>query len=108
MYNKTILILGLKYYIITKELQFLEEKMFYTYILKCGDGSFYCGYTTDIENRVEKHNSGRGAKYTKSRLPVELIYFEEFETKSQALKRECAIKKLTREQKLKLVGEDKL
>ena len=81
--------------------------MFYTYILKCRDNSFYCGYTTDIKRRVEEHNMGKGAKYTKSRLPVELIHFEEFETKSQALKRECAIKKLTRKQKMELIeGEE--
>ena len=80
--------------------------MFYTYILKCRDNSFYCGYTTNIERRLEEHNLGKGAKYTKSRLPVELIYFEKFETKSQAMKRECAIKKLTRKQKLKLMGEN--
>ena len=68
--------------------------MFYTYILKCKDETLYCGYTTDLERRVKEHNDGVGAKYTKTRLPVELVYFESFETKSQAMKRECAIKKL--------------
>ena len=80
--------------------------MFYTYILKCRDNSFYCGYTTDIERRLNEHNMGNGAKYTKPRLPVELVYLEELETKSQAMKRECEIKKLSRKQKLKLVGEN--
>lgn len=77
--------------------------MFYVYILKCGDGSFYCGYTNDIEKRVEKHKSGKGAKYTRSRLPLEVVYVEEFDNKSDALKRECEIKKLSRIQKEKLV-----
>ena len=81
--------------------------MFYTYILECSDRTLYCGYTTNIEKRVEIHNQGKGAKYTKSRLPVRLVYFEEFETKSMALKRECAIKKLKREEKLKLFAEEK-
>lgn len=77
--------------------------MYYVYILKCGDGSFYCGYTIDVEKRFEKHKSGKGAKYTRSRLPLEIVYIEEFETKSEALKRECSIKAMTRAQKEKLV-----
>ena len=76
---------------------------FYTYILKCADNSLYCGYTNELEKRIETHNSGKGAKYTKTRLPVELIYFEEFDNKSDALKRECEIKKMKREEKLKLI-----
>lgn len=78
--------------------------MFYTYILECKDKSLYCGYTTDLEARINTHNEGKGAKYTKSRLPVRLVYQESFETKSEALKREIAIKKLTREEKLKLIN----
>ena len=78
--------------------------MFYVYILKCGDGSFYCGYTNDVEKRFEKHKSGKGAKYTRSRLPLEIVYVEELETKSDALKREYAIKNMTRSQKEKLVA----
>ncbi|MEG1441395.1 MAG: GIY-YIG nuclease family protein, partial [Oscillospiraceae bacterium] len=58
--------------------------MNYTYILKCGDGSLYCGYTNDLEKRLHTHNSGNGAKYTKGRLPVILVYSEEFKTKSEA------------------------
>lgn len=77
----------------------------YTYILSCADGSLYTGYTTDLTRRVEVHNAGKGAKYTRSRLPVQLVYFEEFETESEAKKRECAVKKLTRAEKLALIGE---
>ena len=80
--------------------------MFYTYILKCGDGSFYCGYTNDVEKRLEKHKSGTGAKYTRSHLPLEIVYIEEFESKSDALKRECEIKSMTRSQKEKLINSD--
>ncbi len=79
--------------------------MFYVYILKCADGSFYCGYTNDVEKRIEKHKSGKGAKYTRSRLPLELVFVEKFDNKSDALKRECEIKKLTRIQKEKLVKD---
>lgn len=78
--------------------------MFYTYILECSDKTLYCGYTTDLEARIATHNEGKGAKYTKSRLPVMLVYSECFETKSEALKREVAIKKLTRSQKLELIN----
>lgn len=77
--------------------------MHYTYIVRCSDGTLYCGYSTNPEKRVEVHNSGKGAKYTRSRIPVELVYKEEFETKQEALRRECAIKKLTRSKKIKLI-----
>lgn len=77
--------------------------MYYVYMLKCADGSLYTGYTNDLQKRVGVHNSGRGAKYTKSRLPVRLVYSEEHESKSSALKREAEIKKLTRAQKEKLI-----
>jgi len=75
----------------------------YTYILKCKDGSLYTGWTNDLEQRVAAHNTGKGAKYTKARCPVELVYFEEFETKEQAMKREYAIKQMARKDKLELV-----
>lgn len=75
----------------------------FVYILECGDGSLYTGWTTDIEDRINTHNSGQGAKYTRSRLPVKLVYFEEVENRSAALKREAAIKKLTRDKKIKLI-----
>lgn len=74
-----------------------------TYILKCKDGSLYTGWTNNIENRLRMHNEGRGAKYTRGRGPVELVYIEQFPTKEEAMKREAAIKKLTRKQKLLLI-----
>ena len=77
--------------------------MNYTYILKWKDGSLYTGWTNDLEQRVAAHNTGKGAKYTKARRPVELVYFEEFETKEQAMKREYAIKQMARKDKLELV-----
>lgn len=77
--------------------------MYYTYLAKCSDGSLYCGYTDDVEAREKVHNSGKGAKYTRSRLPVKIVYYEEFETKSEALRREHAIKKLTRIKKEELI-----
>lgn len=77
--------------------------MFYTYFVRCGDGSIYCGYTDDIEKRLRAHNEGKGAKYTRSRLPVELVYFEAFEDKRGAQSREWHLKKLTRREKLSLI-----
>ena len=67
------------------------HKLFYTYIVECNDKTLYTGYTTDVEARIKTHNSGKGAKYTRSRLPVKLVYFEEHETKSEAMSREYAI-----------------
>ena len=72
------------------------------YILRCGDGSLYTGISTDVERRLEEHRSGRGAKYTRGRAPLELVYQEECGDKSAALKREIEIKALPREEKLKL------
>ena len=72
-------------------------------MLECKDGTFYTGYTTDLKSRFEKHNSGCGAKYTRGRILVKLVYFEIFETKSEALKREIKIKKMNRLRKEKLV-----
>lgn len=84
------------------------KKLYYTYILECADKTLYCGYTTDLKRREREHNSGTGAKYTRTRLPVRVVYYEEFETLSEALRRECAIKKLTRCEKLELVrGKEK-
>lgn len=79
--------------------------MNYTYILKCRDGSLYTGWTTDLERRLKEHNSGKGAKYTKSRRPVMLVYYETFDTKEEAMKREYAIKQLRRKDKLKLMKD---
>ena len=78
--------------------------MNYTYILRCRDGTLYTGWTNDLEKRLAAHNAGEGAKYTRSRRPVELVYHECFETKAQAMRREAAIKRLTREEKLALIG----
>ena len=81
--------------------------MYYTYILECADGTYYCGYTNNVAERVKTHNEGKGAKYTKSRLPVKVIYSEEFKTKSEAMKREAEIKKLSRVMKEALIeGEN--
>lgn len=77
--------------------------MHYVYMLHCADGSLYTGYTTDVARRLAVHNSGHGAKYTRSRRPVVLVYQEECADKSTALKRECAIKRMTRVQKEKLI-----
>ncbi|MEG2085115.1 MAG: GIY-YIG nuclease family protein [Clostridia bacterium] len=76
---------------------------FYIYLLRCADDTLYCGFTNNVEARVRAHNESKGAKYTKARLPVKLVYTEEYETKSQALKREIAIKKMTRQEKLTLI-----
>ena len=83
----------------------LSTNKHYFYILICKDNTLYCGYSNDLNNRVNVHNSGKGAKYTRSRIPVKLVYFETFDTKSKALKRECEVKKLNRNQKLKLISE---
>ena len=75
----------------------------YTYILECKDGTYYTGWTNNLEKRLKDHNEGRGAKYTKARLPVFLIYYEEFQTKEEAMSREYKIKQLSRKEKLKLI-----
>ena len=78
--------------------------MNYTYIVKCSDGSLYTGWTNDIEKRIAAHNAGKGAKYTKPRRPVELVYLEKFETKKEAMSREFAIKRLKRGEKEELIS----
>ena len=75
----------------------------YVYILRCGDGTLYTGITDDVERRLAAHRSGKGAKYTRGRGPLELVYTEEVPDKSAALKREAAIKRLSRAEKLKLI-----
>jgi len=77
--------------------------MFFVYILKCSDDTLYTGWTTNIDDRVKKHSNGKGAKYTRGRLPVELEYVEELPDKSMAMKRECEIKNLSRSEKLALI-----
>ena len=78
--------------------------MNYVYLLRCADGSLYCGWTTDLEKRVIAHNSGKGAKYTRSRLPVELVLWEKYEDRHEALSREWHIKQMSRAEKEKLIG----
>ncbi len=75
----------------------------YVYLLRCADDSLYCGWTTDLEGRIRAHNEGTGAKYTKSRRPVELVYVEEYENRHEALSREWHIKRLSRAEKLHLL-----
>ena len=80
--------------------------MFYTYILECSDGSLYTGYTNDLDRRVRVHNMGKGAKYTRARLPCRLVYYEIFTSKSEAMKREYFIKhRMTRKDKLDLIRD---
>ena len=75
----------------------------YTYMLECADGTYYTGWTNDLEKRLSAHNAGKGGKYTSVRRPVTLVYYEEFETKQEAMSREWHIKQLTRKQKEELV-----
>jgi len=79
----------------------------YTYLLRCADNTLYCGWTNDLEKRLAAHNAGLGAKYTKSRLPVTLVYYEEYDTKEEAMRREFRIKRLTRAEKMKLIESKK-
>ena len=81
--------------------------MNYTYIVKCSDGSLYTGWTNNLEKRIKDHNAGRGAKNTKTRRPVELVYKEEFPTKQEAMKREWEIKRLSRKEKLSMIENSK-
>ena len=81
--------------------------MNYTYILQCGDGSLYTGWTNDLEKRVAAHNAGKGGRYTRTHRPVTLAYWEEFSTKEEAMRREAAIKKLPRPEKMKLIESKK-
>lgn len=80
------------------------DKKWYLYILRCGDGTLYTGITTDVEARFAQHQCGRGAKYTRGRGPLELVYQEECESHSHALKRELEIKALPRDEKQKLIN----
>lgn len=77
---------------------------YYAYILRCADGSLYTGISADVERRAAVHNSGRGAKYTRGRLPVEIVYREECADRSAALRRELEIKRMAREDKLRLIA----
>ena len=75
----------------------------YVYVVECSDGTLYTGYTTDVERRVEEHNAGEGAKYTRGRTPVEVVHVEKYATRSEAMSREAEIKKMPREEKERLV-----
>ena len=78
--------------------------MNYTYMMKCADGTLYTGWTTSVEKRLKAHNEGKaGAKYTREQRPVELVYYEGYATKEEAMSREYAIKQLTRKEKLALM-----
>ncbi len=79
--------------------------MNYTYILRCSDGTLYTGWTNHLKKRLKAHNEKTGAKYTKGRTPVRLVYFEEYDTKEEAMRREFAIKRLTRAEKMTLVAD---
>lgn len=81
--------------------------MNYTYIVRCSDGSLYTGWTNDLRQRIRRHNDGTGAKYTKTRRPVVLVYYEMYQTKEEAMRREYAIKKMKRSQKEKLLEQKK-
>ena len=77
--------------------------MNYVYLLRCSDDTLYCGWTTDLEKRLDAHNNASGAKYTRSRRPVELVYFEEYDSKEEAMSREWKIKQMSRKQKMELI-----
>ena len=81
----------------------VQQQNNYVYIVRCSDQTLYTGWTNQLEKRIEAHNAGKGAKYTKARRPVELVYFETFEHKREALKREYQIKQLKRSEKEKLI-----
>jgi putative endonuclease len=84
----------------------MEQTNHYFYVLECSDGSYYAGYTVDINERLKKHNNGKGAKYTRGRTPVRLLYSEEFKTKSDALKMEISFKKLPRKAKEQYISSE--
>ncbi len=81
----------------------MKEKQNITYILRCSDGTLYTGWTNQLDKRLNDHNEGRGAKYTRGRRPVELAYQEMYDTKQEAMQREARIKKMTRKEKEKLI-----
>ena len=77
----------------------------FTYIVECSDHTLYTGWTNDLDKRIEAHNTGKGAKYTKTRRPVRLVYFETFATKEEAMSREYHIKRMSRQEKIKLISK---
>ncbi|MFC7074892.1 GIY-YIG nuclease family protein [Haloarcula halophila] len=82
-----------------------QHTQHYTYVVRCSDGTFYTGYTTDVQRRVAEHDAGDGAKYTRGRTPVELVHVEGFESRSAAMSREHQIKQFSRDRKEELVDE---
>ena len=84
-----------------------KEKHYFTYIILTERNTYYCGYTDDLEKRIEKHKAGIAAKYTRANKPIKFVYTKEFLTKSEAMKEECRIKSLTRKQKEELIYGDK-
>lgn len=85
----------------------METTSHYFYVLECADRSYYAGYTNDLQKRLEAHNAGKGAKYTRARGPVKVIHCEEFETKPEAMKAEYAFKQLTKAKKIRYIAEGK-
>ncbi len=83
------------------------EKQWYTYILRCSDGTLYTGMTDDLRKRLATHNAGKGGKYTRSRTPVEIVYHEKYDNSTDARKREYRIKQLSRQEKLQLIEQKK-
>lgn len=79
--------------------------MNYTYILECSDGTFYVGWTNNLKKRIKTHNQGKGARYTRGRTPVNLVYWEEYDSRSDAQKREITIKNYSRKEKERLINE---
>ncbi|MCV9884619.1 GIY-YIG nuclease family protein [Metabacillus halosaccharovorans] len=77
----------------------VQNEVHYFYVLECSDGSYYAGYTVNLERRIHNHNTGKGAKYTRGRTPVKLLYSEKFESKSEALKMEIKFKKFSKKRK---------
>lgn len=78
---------------------------YYVYVIRCEDGSFYTGYSEDVENRFEQHIKGKGARYTKMHMPLKVVYVEEFNSRGEAMRRELEIKSLSHDQKMQLVSE---
>ncbi|MCP4481761.1 MAG: GIY-YIG nuclease family protein [bacterium] len=88
-----------------QELKLRVKNKYYVYILECSDKTLYTGYTTHLNKRMKAHNAGKGAKYTRGRKPVKLIWSEEFQTLSEALKKEINIKKLSKKEKLQIISQ---
>ena len=87
--------------------RFIMDHKAYMYVLECRDGSYYTGYTTDVRRRLAVHNSGKGAKYTRARLPVKLIYAQGFSSKEEAMSAEALLKRKKRPQKVRYINENR-